>query len=180
MDCALFKLIKSQGFKGSYSTVSKFLRAFKKDDPKVSSEKVAHQAREHKELITQYELAESLWTFPGELEEKQKIILNRMLGKPAMQNIYQLIQQFRIMVHHRQSEKLEEWLTKAFDSKIPELQSFVAGIRLDFQAVHNSLIYEFSNGLLEGHVNRLKTIKRMMYGRAKFDLLRQRVLYRIP
>jgi len=89
-------LIKSQGFKGSYSTVSKFLRAFKKDDPKVSSEEVAHQAREHKELITQYELAESLWTFPGELEVKQKIILDRMLGKPPVQNIYQLIQQFRI------------------------------------------------------------------------------------
>jgi transposase len=59
------------------------------------------------------------------------------------------------------------------------LVSFANGIKQDFDAVLNGLLFEFSNGLLEGHVNRVKTIKRMMYGRAKFDLLRQRVLYQM-
>ena len=101
------------------------------------------------------------------------------MATPGLQNIYELVQQLRVMVRHRQAEVLEGWLAKAFDTEIPELLSFVAGVRLDFQAVRNSLVYEFNNGLLEGHVNRVKTTKRMMYGRAKSDLLRQRVLYRM-
>ena len=59
---------------------------------------------------------------------------------------------------------------------VPELRSLVAGVRRDLAAVHAGLTLEWSQGQVEGHVNRLKLIKRSMYGRANFDLLRQRVL----
>ena len=57
-----------------------------------------------------------------------------------------------------------------------KLQNFAWGLRQDYAAVRAALAYDWSNGQVEGQVNRLKTIKHQMYGRANFDLLRQRVL----
>jgi len=64
----------------------------------------------------------------------------------------------------------------ASEAGIKELKSFATGLRRDFAAVQNGLSLEWSNGQTEGQVNRLKEIKREMYGRAEFDLLRQRIL----
>ncbi|MBU3183078.1 transposase [Clostridium psychrophilum] len=69
------------------------------------------------------------------------------------------------------------WIKNNICIEIPALSKFAKTLKRDFDAVSNSLLYNYTNGLLEGQVNRLKTIKRMMYGRANFDLLRQRVLY---
>ena len=57
------------------------------------------------------------------------------------------------------------------------MKNFAQGLEKDLKAIEAALTYEWSNGPVEGHNNRLKMIKRQMYGRAKFDLLRQRVLY---
>ena len=59
---------------------------------------------------------------------------------------------------------------------LPELHSYAAGIKRDYAAVLNGLTLPYSSGPVEGHVNRIKMIKRQMFGRAKFDLLRKRVL----
>lgn len=58
----------------------------------------------------------------------------------------------------------------------PDLHSFIAGLRRDYDAVLNGLTLPHSSGVVEGHVNRIKMIKRQMYGRANLDLLRKRVL----
>jgi len=52
----------------------------------------------------------------------------------------------------------------------------VNGLKRDIQAVRNAIIYEYNNGLAEGSVNKLKVIKRIMYGRNKFEMLKQEVL----
>jgi transposase len=80
------------------------------------------------------------------------------------------------MVRECKAEGFEAWLNRAATSCIPELQSFVAGLERDKAAVVAALSLPDSNGQVEGQVNRLKLIKRSMYGRARFDLLRQRVL----
>nr|WP_238941979.1 transposase [Bacillus sp. REN10] len=69
-----------------------------------------------------------------------------------------------------------EWIHQHEKSKFPLICSFIEGLKKDLPAVSNSIQEPWSNGVTEGHVNRLKTIKRMMYGRAKFSLLRIRVL----
>jgi transposase len=56
------------------------------------------------------------------------------------------------------------------------LKTFINGIRHDIEAVKNAIKYKWTNGLVEGHVNRLKNIKREMYGRASFELLRKKVI----
>jgi transposase len=88
-----------------------------------------------------------------------------------------LVQAFRHLLHHREGEKLDDWLSAARASQIRELQSFVTGVERDKAAVVAGLTLPQNNGLVEGKVNKLKLIKRMGYGRAGFSLLRQRVLH---
>src|SRR5579859_2440132 len=81
------------------------------------------------------------------------------------------------MVRERTGERLEEWLGKVKSSRLQAFQTFVKGVQNDKEAVLAGLTLPWNNGPLEGHVNRLKLIKRSMYGRAEFDLLKLRVLY---
>lgn len=62
------------------------------------------------------------------------------------------------------------------DNGAPALRSFANGLRNDLDAVTAGLTLPYSSGAVEGTVNRIKTIKRQMYGRARFDLLRKRIL----
>jgi transposase len=90
---------------------------------------------------------------------------------------YGLAQDFMDMLRHREGERLDVWLGRVRASHIPELQRFVQSIQRDKDAVLAGLTEPWSNGVVEGKINKLKLIKRMMYGRAEFPLLRQRVLH---
>jgi transposase len=114
-----------------------------------------------------------------ELKEEDKQALERM--KQADEKVaeaYDLGQRFTKMVRERQHESLLPWLEDVARSKIDALTGFANGIKQDLAAVTNALSLPWSNGQTEGQVNRLKLIKRQMYGRANFDLLRRRVLAR--
>ena len=71
---------------------------------------------------------------------------------------------------------LEDWLTRVEASDQPQLRSFANGIRRDQQAVTAGLALPYSSGTMEGNVNKIKMIKRQMFGRAGFALLRKRVI----
>ena len=83
---------------------------------------------------------------------------------------------FAELIRKRSRETLGEWLARGEACSDPDLRRFAEGIRRDEAAVHAAVTEAWSNGPVEGHVNRLKTIKRQMYGRAGFELLRARVL----
>ncbi len=89
-----------------------------------------------------------------------------------------LRQQFLTLIRARSSDGLDAWLEQAAGSGVPELETFVTKLRQDGAAVRAGLSLPWSQGQMEGHVTRVKLIKRSMYGRGKLDLLRQRVLYR--
>ncbi len=82
------------------------------------------------------------------------------------------------MLRQREGERFDEWLRRVDKQGVSELQSFANGLRKDYEAVKASLTLEWSNGQTEGQVHRLKLLKRQMYGRGRFDLLRKRVLKR--
>jgi transposase len=88
------------------------------------------------------------------------------------------VSEFVRIVVQRHVEALEDWLTRAAQSPVLEFQRFAAGVRRDEAAVRAACATDVSNGQVEGQVTRLKLLKRQMYGRANFDLLRLRVLYR--
>ena len=80
------------------------------------------------------------------------------------------------MVRERRGDDLEAWMAEATDSGIPELARFVRGLQDELTAIKAGLTLEWSNGVTEGHVHRLKLVERQGYGRAGFALLRQLVL----
>jgi transposase len=109
-------------------------------------------------------------------EEEQQIVADLCQVAPEIKRAQELAQRFTSIVRERKGDQLREWLIKAARSELPEFVGLARGITEDLAAVQAALEYEWSNGQVEGQVNRLKMIKRQMYGRAKFDLLRARVL----
>ena len=88
---------------------------------------------------------------------------------------------FAKMMTKRTGEyELASWLERAEADDQPELHSFATGIRQDLAAVTAGLTLPYSSGSTEGNVNRIKAIKRQMYGRASLDLLRKRVIHHPP
>jgi hypothetical protein len=88
------------------------------------------------------------------------------------------VQAFFILMRERRAGDLETWLEEATVSGIPELAAFAKGVRRDLAAVKAAMTLPWSQGQTEGQVNRLKLLKRQMYGRANPDLLCQRDRYR--
>ena len=84
----------------------------------------------------------------------------------------ELVSDFKILLRGSDENKLDEWIKKAEGMHVTELDSFLKLIRSDKEAVKNAIRYQYSNGPTEGHNNKIKVIKRQMYGRCKFDLLR--------
>ncbi|OOM73684.1 hypothetical protein CLPUN_44380 [Clostridium puniceum] len=87
-----------------------------------------------------------------------------------------IVSDFRTLLKNKISEKLDNWLNRASNLNIREINSFINGIKRDINAVKNAIIYDYNNGLAEGSVNKLKVIKRIMYGRCSFALLRSKIL----
>ena len=114
---------------------------------------------------------------PEELSADKKAALERMLAvSPEVQKAYCFGQEFLRIVRQRLSKALDPWMAAVIEYDIPELSDFARSLGRDKEAVLAALELSWSNGQVEGQVNRLKLIKRQMYGRAKFDLLRARVL----
>ena len=114
----------------------------------------------------------------GSLTAEDRDALARITGRcDELATVRALVRQFADMLCHRNGTKLPgAWADEAEASAVRELRSFAAGLRKDWTAVTAGLTLPYSSGAVEGHVNRIKMIKRQMYGRANPDLLRKRVL----
>jgi transposase len=116
---------------------------------------------------------------PNKLDEKQHQQVEQIRAAHRdLESAYQLAQAFVSMLAEHRDQDLDEWLIQAKQSGIRELKSFAHGIRRDYAAVRAAFTSEWSNGQVEAQVNCLKLQKRLMFGRANFDLLRLRVLRR--
>jgi transposase len=114
---------------------------------------------------------------PEERKDEQRARLDGIRGRSAeLSAAPDLADEFAALIRKRSDGTLTAWLTKAEASSCPEMCRFAEGIRRDEPAVQVAMSERWSNGPVEGHVNRLKTIKRQMYGRAGFVLLRARVV----
>ncbi len=97
---------------------------------------------------------------------------------PELELTRQLATSFRAILNQRQSDQLDPWLQHAATCSLPEFHAFAESLSRDKAAVSMAVTLDWSSGQVEGQVNRLKLIKRSMYGRGKLDLLRKRVLYK--
>ena len=171
----LWQEIQAQGYQGSAQTIYRYLRSLRKKRRVICKPEVPHAP------LQDFSAHEAVWLFardPDSLDEKEQETLTAICqASETTRTAYQLVQEFRYILHHREGEKLDTWLAKCTASQIREFQSFVQGVERDKAAVVAGLTLHQNNGLVEGKVNKLKLIKRMGYGRAGFELLRQRVLH---
>lgn len=96
---------------------------------------------------------------------------------PLLGELYSLVKEFHAAVFSEKPEKLDIWIKSAKKHNISELQSFIEGVLKDITAVKNGILHPYNNGLAEGSVNKIKVIKRIMYGRNSFELLKAKVLF---
>jgi transposase len=184
----MYREIKEQGYTGSSTAVGRFVaplraqkgkaRSFKSVQPEAAT-MVSQDEVKKKRPPTALHVAHWM-TFKEEqrLEWQQSYLTQLCQQDPQIAQTYELIQEFTTMLREREGERFDEWLARVEAQGVPELQSFAQGLKKDYDAVKAGLTLSWSNGQTEGQVHRLKLIKRQMYGRGSFKLLRKRVLHR--
>ncbi len=168
----LYREIKDQGYPHSDRALRHHLES-------VCGKKPAEL--EEAGVLDHFTAKKAVWLFVFPFEElsekEQEELLALRQASEVAETIYRLVQEFFRLVRARQGTQLDFWLASVEASAIPELQRFANGLERDKAAVLAGLTLVHSNGQVEGQVTRIKLIKRMMFGRAGFALLRQRVLH---
>jgi hypothetical protein len=175
--------LRAKGYKGSQHGIYRYLEALKAatlaPSQHTRSAKLASSIQPHT-LLT-LSASQATWLFFRKQEdlqpEEQETLRQLKQASPQLEATYQLVDDFLHMVRERMGEQLDSWLKKVEASHLQAFQTFVTGVRKDKEAVLAGLTLPWSTGPVEGQINRLKLIKRSMYGRAEFDLLKLRVLY---
>jgi transposase len=191
----LYDEITARGFKGSAPLLRKFLAELRKKHQQAGSASVLTLDAATLDLEIPPDLpplpripcrlsaTRASWLFvsqAGKLDAKQTQHIGQIrAGHPDLERAYQLSQEFVMMLTERREAELDTWLTQAEHSGLPEFKKMAKGIRQDYAAVKAAFSSEWSNGQVEAQVNCLKLQKRIVFGRANFDLLRLRVLARV-
>ncbi len=171
----IYREITDMGFKGGYTNVRAYVAYLRKSTADGST---PAKRSERAQALSPRALRWLLTKQRTDLNQKEQAQLDQLLQiSPDVQRIHTLLHPFLDMVRQRQHQRLRPWMEKASKSAITELKSFVSGIESDYDAVKEALRLPWSQGITEGKVNKLKTIKRQMYGRAGFPLLQQRLLH---
>lgn len=171
----LWRELREQGFRGQPLAVWRCLRRWR--DPETAGG-AGKPLRDRSVPAHPSPRAVVWWLLcPRKRTEAQTAFVARLEERsPTIRLAHELVGEFFALVRKREGDGLEAWMRRAEASGVPELVSFCQGVRRDWEAVVAGLTWEWSNGPVEGHVNRLKWLKRQMYGRAAFTLLRARVL----
>lgn len=177
----LLREIQQQGFAGQASIVREFVSKLRQASglpPRVRRIRGAPVKTDPvRRPLTLHALAYLLVRPLNKLNAtEQEHLVNLAAVHPKLQVVSELAQEFATMVRQQQVSEFAGWLERAMYSQVTALRGFAAGLRQDEAAVKAALSLPWSNGPTEGHINRLKCLKRQMYGRAKLDLLRQRLL----
>lgn len=166
--------LQVQGFEGHYVSVFRAMKKLLKDG------QLTQPIKPEVVAIPRLSVSQAAWLLvhpDDRLDELQLKLRDKLCQlSDKIRTARELSQSFGQLVRDRQADQLDSWLEKAEQSGLKAFKNFAKGLRRDYQAVKAALTYEWSNGQVEGQVNRLKFIKRQGYGRAKFDLLRKRVL----
>jgi DNA-binding NarL/FixJ family response regulator len=176
----LMKLLEPCGFEGSLRTLQRYLSGLRKAQglPPVRI-KVAQTLPKvvdpQSPPFTPRQAAYLVVLKSENRQAEETELLERMMQQhPDLTLLVELAEEFLQLLRHRQVDAFDDWLLKAASCAIKPLQTFAKGLFDDYAAVKASLMTEFSNGPVEGLNNRLKMLKRQMYGRASLELLEKR------
>ncbi len=176
----LWRTLRAQGFPGSYAVVYRYVTALRRGQPLQLSDPTrppASPGATHPPSLTARQLSYLFVRRPEKRTPAEQAHVAQIQQHDAtIAQIATLTETFAQMVRQRTPSALQTWIETVLTSRLPDLQRFATGLQQD-AAVRAAFELPYSNGQTEGQVTRLKLLKRQMYGRAKLDLLRQRVLH---
>lgn len=184
----LWREICSKGYPGSRRQVSRWVYE-RREQPSIFTpgkhlkSHSTHPVLSINEAADQPSLPASqrlVWLFlkpTDQLELDDLRVRDQLLLHPTLLKTRKLAQAFQQIVRDHNGPALDIWLNTCETADIPEFANFAARLRQDYQAVKAGITLKWSNGQTEGQVNKLKMMKRQMYGRANLDLLRSRLLH---
>jgi transposase len=177
---ALWGELREQGYRGSLRTVQRLVAPWRAPDEPRRGRRPAGAAppplpppRPPSPRRVRWWLLQAA----AERTVEQEAFLTALLeGCPEVATAQALVCDFLTLLRQRDQAALDGWLARAASSEVPEVRELAAGLAQDRAAVEAALTMPWSNGQTEGHINKLKLVKRAMFGRAGFSLLRRRVL----
>ncbi|MCC7360116.1 MAG: ISL3 family transposase [Anaerolineales bacterium] len=187
---ALYNQIRAQGYRGSYQLLLRFLQPLRQQlleasraGVSLSTLPVVESATPTVRTITRRLLPRLVTRClagnpPADSDEDQRQVAELCQTIPDLAEARELATNFRTLLTGHELQKLAPWLQQAAASHLVEFQALATSLVRDQAAVEQAIATKWSSGQVEGQVNRLKLMKRMMYGRGKLDLLRKRVIYR--
>jgi transposase len=177
--CTLLRDLQQLGYRGSYATLMYYLRRLKVLQGSMepdSSRPVLTAVAPRRELTPR----SAAWTVLRREEKRnaqdREVLAELRQYNPELDEAIALAEEFAALVRGRQPERLDPWLQRAQDGTVVSLRRFAKRLSADYEAVRAAVTLGWSNGPVEGQINRLKMLKRTMYGRAGLDLLSRRFL----
>jgi transposase len=185
---ALFRVLQAAGYPGSIHTVRHWVQQRRQEPAPhtkgayratytVAPQELAARVAAQQRLPAARQLVWLLLKAVDDLSSDDQHLLRVLREEPSIASAYTLAQQFLHLVRQRNLSALDGWLAECWASAVPDLANFASGLQQDDAAVRAALTLPWSSGQVEGQITRLKLLKREMYGRASFQLLRQRVLH---
>uniref|UniRef100_UPI003975E1AC ISL3 family transposase n=1 Tax=Rhodococcus rhodochrous TaxID=1829 RepID=UPI003975E1AC len=163
----LYEELRTMGYRGGYTTVRDYVRLLRQ----------AGAAPIRKPVPKVRQITSWMLRHPDDLTDAEQIGLKQVhVGCRHLEATAAHVTAFAEMLTELRGDHLNSWMAAVRADDLPQLHRFVRGLETDHDAVRNGLTLTYSSGAVEGHVNRIKMLKRQMYGRASFDLLRKRIL----
>jgi len=160
--------LRERGYRGSYGTIRDYVEPFRDLGAAPPATPAPPKARD---------VARWILSDPEHLDDAEKSTLVQVRDRcPHLDALAAHVTEFAKILTGLKGDQLDAWIAAVEADDQPDLHSFARGLRHDHDAVVNGLTLPWSSGVVEGNVNRIKMIKRQMYGRAGFPLLRRRVL----
>jgi transposase len=175
----LFRDLQRRGYRGSYATLTRYLRRFRalpRDAAPARSRPALVAVAPGRELTPR----RAAWTVLRREERRRaqdsEVLADLRRCAPELDEAVTLAEAFIGLVRDRAPDRFDPWLKQALRSTLRPLRSFAKHLSADYDAVRAAVTLGWSNGPVEGQINRLKMLKRTMYGRAGLDLLSRRFL----
>jgi len=178
----MFRTLQQNSYRGSYPTLARYLQRPRAAQGVVLARKPARQPRPvlvaaPRRVLTPRTAA---WRVLRRAEKRSAddhaLLASLRQHAPELDQAVALAEEFTDLIRDHAPDRLDPWLQRAGNSTVRQLQGFAKRLRADYNAVRSGVALAWSNGQTEGQVNRLKTLKRQMYGRANLDLLGRRFL----
>jgi len=176
----LWREVAEQGYEGKPAMVVRYVRKLRVRVGALSEGDRQRRLRLKESFATPSPKRVARWLLMEEAQlddEEKEFVAEVRRASPEVEQIRELGRGFQRMVKEKDEKAFAQWSVGVRQSEIKELVGFADGLQKDREAVVEALRSEWSNGQTEGQINRLKYLKRQMYGRAKFDLLKARVLH---